>query len=520
MQAGLILGGRYQLAELVGEGGMGSVWRATQLAFGRDVAVKVMSPKLAESAEGVRRFQREAQAIATLNSEHVVQVFDFGVDEPTGSPFMVMELLRGSSLRQTLDQRHTLPFSEVLHMLTHVGRAMTSAHTSEQRVVHRDLKPCNIFLVQRDEMPLIKVLDFGIAKIQSARVGDVATRTGAVFGTPYYMSPEQIRGGQVDHRTDLWAMAVIAFECITGVRPFRGETLGDITMRICADPLELPSQWGNVPLGFNEWYLKGVARNRDDRFTSAKEMVESLKKVLDTHGARSDALPVGGDPAQPSPATGFRKDQQARAAGATRNTLSLVEEVAWRNETGAGAGEAPGEAAQSSHTNSPMTASAAEARRIRRALWPWAAAVLLPAAGGTAWLTVHNDPADTPTGVGAHAELPNTETVALQSQPALPPADALPTSPKLAPTIDPSAVPSSMAHESKSSPLPDMGNNALRQVAPKVNPPAGAPPPQAPVAGRPWAAKTTTPNKSPVVTRSVQSAQPAPKSVEDLLKDR
>jgi len=289
---GTILSNRYRLIRQLGRGGMGSVWVAEHLTLKSEVAVKLIDPAIAESPEALGRFMREAQASAALRSPHVVQVLDYGADG--GVPFIAMELLQGESLGQRLERERRLSPETTARILGQVARAMARAH--EAGIVHRDLKPDNIFLVQNDDEEVAKVLDFGIAKGKALGLATTdglgATRTGAILGTPYYMSPEQTEGSrQIDHRTDLWSLGVIAFECLTGSRPFDGETLGGIIMAICARPIVTPSQVAVVPPGFDEWFARATARNPDARFASAKEQAHALREVCLGHG-----MPLGSPP--------------------------------------------------------------------------------------------------------------------------------------------------------------------------------------------------------------------------------
>ena len=272
-----ILAGRYRLDRQLGKGGMGSVWLAEHLALNSWVAIKLMDPSIAATVEGAERFKREAQAAASLRSAHVVQVLDYGVHETT--PFLVMELLQGQSLADCLEREKRLTPERTLSIITQVVRAIGRAHAGG--IVHRDLKPDNIFLVREDDQELAKVLDFGIAKTTGPRFGGMETRTGVTMGTPYYMSPEQVEGKKaLDHRTDLWALAVITSECMTGVRPFDGETYGELLLNICARPVLPPSSQGfNLP-GFDQWFAKGTNRDMDQRFNSAQEMGASLADVV------------------------------------------------------------------------------------------------------------------------------------------------------------------------------------------------------------------------------------------------
>ena len=272
-----ILAGRYRLDRQLGKGGMGSVWLAEHLALNSWVAVKLMDPSIAATTEGAERFRREAQAAASLRSAHVVQVLDYGVHEET--PFLVMELLQGQSLAECLEREQRLTPERTVSVITQVARAIGRAHAAG--IVHRDLKPDNIFLISEDGQELAKVLDFGIAKTTGPRFGGMETRTGVTMGTPYYMSPEQVEGKKaLDHRSDLWSLAVITCECLTGIRPFDGETYGELLLNICARPIAAPSSTGFRLAGFDEWFAKAANRDMDQRFNSAQEMASALADVV------------------------------------------------------------------------------------------------------------------------------------------------------------------------------------------------------------------------------------------------
>lgn len=291
---GWILAERYRLDALLGRGGMGSVWRAHHVALDSPVAIKLMEPEIAANQAGLERFVREAQAAAALRSPHVVQTLDFGVHE--GTPYIAMELMVGESLASRLERLGRLSVVETTKVITHVGRAVTKAH--EMGIVHRDLKPDNIFIVQNDDEEVVKVLDFGIAKMASVTApASVQTRTGVMIGTPYYASPEQLEGSKLlDHRTDIWAMGVIGFECLLGVRPFEGESIAELVLRICTRPLPVPSSVGPVPPGFDLWFARACARELNQRFGSARELSEALR-----------GLPAGlSDTTQGLPATEWR----------------------------------------------------------------------------------------------------------------------------------------------------------------------------------------------------------------------
>jgi serine/threonine-protein kinase len=258
---------------------MGSVWKAEHLLLHSHVAVKIIDPEIARLEFNLARFLREAKTLATLRSPHVVQVLDFGSDADT--PYLVMELLQGQTLGRRLSEQGRLTLNETSRVLQDVCAAMSLVH--EQGLIHRDLKPENIFLCNVGGQGVTKVVDFGIAKsLRGDMTASMKTRTGHMLGTPSYMSPEQCRGlKDIDHRADLWALGVIAYECLVGKVPFEGEALGDLLLRICMDPLPVPSQQARaaVPVAFDAWFAKAVARDRSARFQSALELATSLSEL-------------------------------------------------------------------------------------------------------------------------------------------------------------------------------------------------------------------------------------------------
>lgn len=282
-----VLAGRYELIAKLGEGGMGSVWRAQHLALGTPLAVKLIDPSMMDSVEAVGRFKREAQSAAALRSAHVIQVIDFGVDE--GIPFIAMELLEGETLATRLERVYRISAASTARIITQVARALTRAHAAG--IVHRDLKPANIFLVPEVDDDITKVLDFGIAKkldLLTDSAG-VKTRAGVILGSPYYMSPEQALGEPtIDHRTDIWSLGVIACQCLTGQRPFDRDTPGALLMAICSEPIPNPSSLTTVPVGFDAWFAHATARNPAERFASAAEAAAELREIC---GAADKAPP-------------------------------------------------------------------------------------------------------------------------------------------------------------------------------------------------------------------------------------
>jgi eukaryotic-like serine/threonine-protein kinase len=281
-----VLGAKYRLVRPLVAGGMGTVWIAEHLSLRSAVAVKLLSREIAETEEGEQRFLREARTAASLRSPHVVQILDHGVD--AGTPYIVMELLDGESLATRLQREQQLGPVQTERIVRHVARAVGRAH--EAGIAHRDLKPSNIFIVANDEEELVKVLDFGIAKTSEEWTSALAgrTRTGTFLGTPGYVSPEQAEGARtVDYRTDIWSLGVIAFECLLGRPPFVGESFGSLLLAICSRPLPVPSEHGPLPRGFDEWFARACARDPEQRFQSAREASNELRRLLDLSGGEA-----------------------------------------------------------------------------------------------------------------------------------------------------------------------------------------------------------------------------------------
>jgi hypothetical protein len=274
LAANVVVAERFRLIRQLGQGGMGSVWLATHLALDIPCAVKFIEGEIAQLPEAQQRFEREAKAAAQLRSPHVVQILDHGVFE--GTPYIAMELLDGEDFGKRLQRIGRMAPNDVLRIIGQVCRALTRAHGVG--IVHRDLKPDNIFLVPDDDREIAKVLDFGIAKATGSGIDGSNTKTGAMLGTPYYMSPEQAQGIKaVDHRSDLWSLAVIVFQALTGKLPFESEALGDLLVRIIVAPVPRPSQFVNdLPPTFERWWEKASQRDPAGRFQSAREFGDSL----------------------------------------------------------------------------------------------------------------------------------------------------------------------------------------------------------------------------------------------------
>jgi serine/threonine-protein kinase len=226
--------GNYVVKDKIGEGGMGVVYVAEHPRIGRKVAIKVLLPEYSRNAEVVSRFFTEARASSAIKNEHIIDIIDFG-ELPDGSSYIIMEWLEGTPLTQLLEREGKLALNRALHIARGIGRALAAAHN--RGIVHRDLKPDNVFLVQRGDDPeFVKVLDFGIAKLLGSdgvdeQKGVSKTRTGAIIGTPMYMSPEQCRGVAVDERADVYALGVIVYQMLCGRVPFQSEGLGELLLK-------------------------------------------------------------------------------------------------------------------------------------------------------------------------------------------------------------------------------------------------------------------------------------------------
>ena len=277
-----------RLVRPLGAGGMGSVWVADHLALNTQVVVKFIATELSRNAEAVGRFKREAAAASQVKSPHVVQMLDHGVTE-NALPFIVMELLEGHDLAAHLEAHGRMRPEEVAAIVSQLARALGKAH--ESGIVHRDIKPQNVFLCDAGGGELfVKLLDFGIAKSTVVDKVDSGTKTGSMMGSPYYMSPEQVIGSKdLDHRTDLWAVGVVAYEALTGVRPFDAETVGGLALQIHNAPLPTPSHTnGLLAKSVDAWFFRACARAPEQRFQSAKELADALAAAI--HGQAPTAI--------------------------------------------------------------------------------------------------------------------------------------------------------------------------------------------------------------------------------------
>jgi serine/threonine protein kinase len=314
LAAGQVVAKRYRLDKELGRGGMGVVWAATHLVTRRQVAIKFLKGSAALRIELRLRFLREARAASAVNHPNVVGVLDvFELEDET--PVMVMELLSGRTLREKLTLENPLPLWQTASILLAVVEAVERAHALG--IVHRDLKPENIFLVERDGHEAgVKVLDFGIAKLlgpaSEATEPDSITGTGSMLGTPCYMAPEQTLGEKgVDHRADIWALGVIMYECLAGVRPVEGLGVGQVVMKLATKGIAPIDQVApGLPKGATSLAMRMLAREPADRPQDLREVREVLALLV----KEMTPLPLAPrDPSSRSPVEGDPREAPSRA---------------------------------------------------------------------------------------------------------------------------------------------------------------------------------------------------------------
>ncbi|HSH25147.1 MAG TPA: Stk1 family PASTA domain-containing Ser/Thr kinase [Massilibacterium sp.] len=271
MLLGHHLNGRYKILETIGGGGMAHVYKANDLILDRMVAVKVLRPELVFDDEFVRRFHREAQSTTSLDHPNIVSVYDVGFDDPYY--FIVMEYVKGTTLKQYIQNRGVIPVEEAVDIMKQVASAIEHAHANH--IIHRDLKPHNILL---DEYGTAKVTDFGIA---TALTQTTITHTNAVMGSIHYLSPEQARGGVVDKKTDIYSLGIVFFEMVTGRLPFTGDSAVSIVLKHLQEEIPYPTTLNpNIPQSVENIILKAVCKDVNYRYDSVSSLLADLNTAL------------------------------------------------------------------------------------------------------------------------------------------------------------------------------------------------------------------------------------------------
>ncbi|HRI64287.1 MAG TPA: protein kinase [Polyangium sp.] len=314
LPSGLVISGRYRVEKIIGRGGMGAVYAVRHVNTGELCALKMLLPALAANPAAVERFRTEARAPVAIGSEHVVRVIDADVSPELGdAPYIVMELLKGRDLGSELKNRGALPAGEVVVFMKQVARVLDKAHGLG--IVHRDLKPANLIVTQREDgTPLVKILDFGIAKLlDQSGVGEL-TQDGAIFGTPWYMSPEQARGqaSKVGPSADLWALGLIVYRLLTGKNYWSAEGMAALVGQILYEPMVPPSQMSpHLGPRFDAWFARACCREVEGRFANAVEQIQALAHAL---GVNYAAQPTNLDMPSPADLSASAQGRQAVAA--------------------------------------------------------------------------------------------------------------------------------------------------------------------------------------------------------------
>jgi eukaryotic-like serine/threonine-protein kinase len=327
---GQTIDGRYEVERVLGEGGMGLVYKARHTVLGKPLALKVLRPDVSKDEEIITRFRQEAQSASSIGNEHIIDISDFGT-LTDGSTYFVMEFLDGVDLTGAIEGETPMRAARVVHIAKQMCRALAAAH--DIGIVHRDLKPDNIFLVKRGgDSDFVKVLDFGIAKVGGN--ASKLTRAGQVFGTPHYMSPEQCSGSGVDHRTDIYAIGIILYEMATGQVPFDADNLmGILTKHLYEEAIAPREVNPELPEGLETVILKCITKNADQRYQTMSEVMADLEQLeagLAPYAVRPDptgrmALSSGDTQAMQAPVVaGGRSRMMAIGIGAGALVLAAV----------------------------------------------------------------------------------------------------------------------------------------------------------------------------------------------------
>jgi serine/threonine protein kinase len=335
VEIGQIIDGKYRVTARIGEGGMGAVFSGEHLRLHRRVAIKVLHAAMAQDAEVVRRFEREAQAAGKIGNDHILEILDIG-ELPSGERFMVMEFLDGEPMNNRLQRLGRLAPRQVYPLVRELLEGLTAAHAAG--IVHRDLKPANVF-IQREKAgrtDYVKIIDFGISKFQNLGGDEAKTRTGLIIGTPLYMSPEQARGlSEADSRADLYAVGVILYESVTGRVPFTGASATDLLFQIAlSTPPPIPSLVGDVDPSFCSIVEKAMARDPGARFQTGAEFIAALDAWA--YSGQGVVAPARAPMQAPMLAPAYPPTAQLGSLGMTPGPTAGTP---WASSSGAGAAQ-------------------------------------------------------------------------------------------------------------------------------------------------------------------------------------
>ena len=407
LEQGALIAGRYRLENHLGEGGMGSVWSATHTVTRRSVAMKFLKESVRHRKDLRERFLREAAAASALKHPNVVEIIDV-FDFAEGCPVLVMELLQGETLGAKLQRDERLSMEETAALLVPVVSAVGAAHAFG--IVHRDLKPDNLFLAQAGSTPMLKVLDFGIAKLSAERYlqdgpSAMLTESGSLLGTPCYMAPEQASGDQtVDHRADIWSLGVILYECLSGSRPIEGDSLPQVVARLMSAgimPLERIAP--ELPPEVTNLVKRMLSRDVSRRTPNLIEVSVTLNRYTDVK-APAFAPPSGGGAAPaPAPAT-------SKPAEPARSKAKVVVASQDANPHGPTMLSSP-------PVNNSLRLDDTGSGRQGRGVYLVGAAVVALALGGWVWGATRSGPTASTTADGELPTLPQAPSKVVSPSP-------------------------------------------------------------------------------------------------------
>lgn len=363
---GTILAGRYEIQQVIGGGGMGLVYKARHVMMNRIVAIKMLHHHLTNSPEALKRFQLEAQAASCLSLPNILTIYDFGVSDE-GQPFMVMDYLEGTSLADVLDQEKRLSVQRSLNIFIQCCAGLAHAH--QKGVLHRDLKPSNIMLVNygEDQADFVKIVDFGIAKLLNRTDGASAnlTRTGEVYGSPLYMSPEQCRGQELDARSDLYSFGCVMYKTLTGLPIFNGSEVIELLFKQVSEmpePFSKVAPDAYIPADLEAIVFKSLAKSADQRYNSMselKDVLEAYKRKLEGDELPATASSTNNAPVQSSIRLSSKFVGHAAAPPLSKDDVAKLSEIKMASAPSALSSSSDLRSVAKSTTELPLTASSA-----------------------------------------------------------------------------------------------------------------------------------------------------------------
>jgi serine/threonine-protein kinase len=396
---GQVLDGRYRVERLLGEGGMGAVYEGRHVLVGKRVAIKLLHSEYATSEEVLKRFYREAQSAAAIGHKNIIDIYDVGVT-PANEPYIAMEYLEGEDLESLLEREGKLPVEAACGILEPALLALEAAHA--KGIVHRDLKPANIFLLRGEGgAPVVKLIDFGISKMTGTGSTKL-TQTGALLGTPAYMSPEQARGdADLDHRTDIYAMGVILYQMLTGELPFQGAHYNELLINVLtAEPRPPRELDPSIPVEVEALVLRELSKDPRSRSSGARELLIELQR-LSAYSERESGLSLLGTRLQAGVASGDLGRTKG-GSGVQSSASKVLSQLA----------RTPG-----------VWAGTAAKRKSRTLLWAGIAAGVVVAGGLGLYLAVSGEQApatgtaEVPAAIPAAAAAEQGVTITLQGVP-------------------------------------------------------------------------------------------------------